>query len=426
MTGKRPTQRGSNGVNPASVGIGLLAIAVVLVLASVFLFKTDEAPAPSASPAASGASDKLASSGASQGVEPTEVSLVAVGDDLLHDELIAAAKTGNTYDFDNQFANIRADVQAADIAIINQETILTESDYSGYPNFGSPHEAADSIANAGFNVVTHATNHVLDRGTDSIRYTLNYWAANHLGVSVLGIHDSAAAASRITVVEKNGIRIAMLDYTYGMNGYTLPTDEEYLVDVMSDDRKAQVVDDIRRARATADLVVVFAHWGTEYQYSADDFQQQWGQLFADEGVDLVIGGHPHVVEPLEYVVGKDGNKMPCFWSLGNFISAQSDTFTMLGGMAKVSIVKDGDGARVKTCTLLPIVTHIGYGLDSFTTYKLSDYTEQLASQNYITAWSGGQAFSKAYLEDLFAQITGQRDEVVLQADGSAPASESTA
>lgn len=332
------------------------------------------------------------------------VDLIAVGDDLIHTSIYKSCKTGKGYNFDSLFQHVRKDIQAADLAVINQETILVDKNYSGYPSFGSPKAVADAIAKAGFNVVTHATNHTLDRGTGAITGTLKYWNKKYPDINILGIHKSKKAAGKITVVKKNGIKIAMLNYTYGLNGYRLPAGKGYMVDLLTTKNKSKIKKDIKKAKKKADFVIVFTHWGTEYRYSPDSSQKNWADFFLESGVDLLVGAHPHVLEPYKMLKGKNGKKMLVYYSLGNFVSSQNRVPRLLGGMAKVTIVKDSKGTRIKKYTMDPLVTHIG---KSYTVYKLSDYTDTLARKNAIRRISPSESFSVKSLKKLYKRITGR-------------------
>lgn len=346
------------------------------------------------------------SEGEAYGASQTRtVKLVAVGDDLLHTSVYQSCKTSHGYDFDPIFVHVKDETQGSDIAVINQETILVNGHYSGYPAFGSPKSVGKAIAKAGFNVVTSATNHAMDRGSSAILGTCAYWRHKHPSVTLLGIHSSKKDAAKIRVVKKNGIRIAMLNYTYGLNGIPLPRGKGYLVDLLASSRKAMISKQIKRAKKKSDFVIVFAHWGTEYRHSPDSSQRSWAKFFANRGVDLVVGGHPHVVEPLKTVKGKNGHKMRCFYSLGNFVSAQRQPACLLGGMAKVTIVKKGKArATVKACKMEGLVTHIGRKARSFTVYPLSQYTRKLAKKNWIHHWSSG-TFTAASLKRLFKRVS---------------------
>lgn len=333
----------------------------------------------------------------------SEISLVAVGDDLVHSEVYDACETDDGYDFNPVFSKVRDAVESADIAAINQETIMVDGDYSSFPAFGSPYEVADATAGAGFDLVTHATNHAMDRGADAVRGTLKYWEGKHPDVTVLGIHDDEDDAAQVSVVERDGIRVAMLNYTYDLNGFELPEGEDYLVDLLTDERRGQIARDIEQAEDAADFTVVFAHWGTEYESVPDESQREWSQFFADNGVDLVIGTHPHVLEPVEEIEGEGGNRMVCYYSLGNFVSDQDTVQCMLGGMAKVVIRKGRGDARIKSYSLEPLVTHIGAGKVSYTTYRLSDYSDKLGAEHHLAVNSGAD-LSVETLQNLFDSI----------------------
>lgn len=339
--------------------------------------------------------------------EPKTVDLIAVGDDLIHSPIYKSCKTRKGYNFDSLFKHVKKDIQGADISVINQETILVDRNYSGYPSFGSPKAVADSIARAGFNVVTHATNHTLDRGTGAISGTLKYWNKKYPNIKVLGIHKSKNAASKITVVKKNGIKIAMLNYTYGLNGYRLPARKSYMIDLLTSKNKNRIKKDIKAAKKSSDFVIVFAHWGTEYRHSPDSSQKQWANFFLNSGVDMLIGTHPHVLEPYKMLKGKNGHKMLVYYSLGNFVSSQNRVPRLLGGMAKITIAKDSKGTYVKKYGMDPLVTHISKNRSSYTVYKLSNYTDALAKRNYIRRISPREAFSVKSLKRLYKKATGR-------------------
>ena len=339
-------------------------------------------------------------SAATKKTQTKTVTMVAVGDNLIHTPIISAAKQKNgTNDFSMLFRNVKKYVKKADIAVINQETIFVDGNYSGYPCFGSPKKVGKAIVEAGFDVVQHATNHTMDRGTSAITGTLDYWKKRHPEIKILGIHNSKKEASKITVVNKNGIKIAMLNYTYGLNGFRLLYGQEYLVDLLGNEKK--IAADIKKAKKQADFVTVFVHFGTEYVYSPDYSQKKWTQFFADQGVDLMVGTHPHVLQPVKYVKGKNGNKMLAYYSLGNFASNQSQISRVLGGMAEITIVKDKRGTRIKSYDLEPLVTHFTPARNYYTVYKLSDYTDKLASKH-----AAGGVSVKA-LKQLFKSITGR-------------------
>lgn len=335
-----------------------------------------------------------------------EASMLVVGDNLISSTIIKAAYNGETYNFDSLFENIKEELDNADIKVINQETILVDdpNDYSGYPRFGSPLQVGEAIKEAGFNVVLHATNHAVDKGFSGIEQTLNFWD-KYPEITVLGIHESEEDSNEINVIEVNGIKIGMLNYTFGLNGLTIPSDKEFAVDTLYDTEK--IKSDIERSEYLSDLTIVFVHYGNEYVYNPSDYQIDISNIMAEAGADLIVGGHPHVVEPLDYITTSDNRTVPVYYSLGNFVSTQAEDPRMLGGMALIKITKKYDKISLD-CNLLPIVTQYEATADKkykpFTTYTLEDYNDSLGSKN-------ANGLSLDYLYDLWNSIVEEPDKV---------------
>lgn len=337
--------------------------------------------------------------------EPTEINIVMIGDMLMH---MGVQKSGmmddGTKNYDHLFTHIKDDVQAADIAIVNQEVMIggEELGLSGYPTFNCAFEVGDSLVNAGFNVVLHATNHTLDKGGIGVDNCINYWETKHPEIAYLGINKTAEDKQNIYVYQQDSIKIAILNYTYGTNGIALPTDRPYIVNLLDEDT---VVSDLAKAKEMADFIIVCPHWGTEYTMAETPEQQHWAQVFADNGADLIMGAHPHVVEPVSWITAADGSKTLCYYSLGNFISTQQNGYSMLGAMAKVTLVNDEEGnVTIKDYGIDPLVTHTLWGNAQMTTYKLSEYTNELAMQNRIRDYD--QSFTMQYLVDTCKQVFG--------------------
>lgn len=319
-------------------------------------------------------------------IEPVTVSLVAVGDMLMHTSASnPALMADGSYNYDYLFANVKDVIQNADVAVVNNEVVMAGNEIGniGYPTFNVRTELGDAEVAAGFDVALHATNHTMDQGAYGILNCLEYWNSAHPDMAVLGIHNSAETASDIYVRDVNGIKIAMLNYTYGLNGFEVPAGMEYTIDLMTESAKDKIASDIARAKELSDFVIVYPHWGTEYNLGTDESQQNWAQFFADNGVDLVIGTHPHVVEPVQWIDGANGNKTLVYYSLGNFVSVQYYNFSMLGGMARISITKDSDSTYISDYDMDFLVTHYTAGRSVITTYFLDDYTDELASQHAI-------------------------------------------
>lgn len=324
-------------------------------------------------------------------VESVTINLVSVGDMLMHRGASVPASCGNgVFNYDYIFSNVKKVISSADIAIVNNEVIMagnTLGQYGdgniGYPCFNVRTELGDAEVKAGFDVILGAGNHSMDQSVSGILNTVNYWKSAHPEISLLGLHDSAKSASNICVRDVNGIKIAMLNYTYGLNGYSVPKGYEYAVDLMNQDTKSKISADIGYAKKISDFIIVFPHWGTEYSFEESKEQQEWADFFAKEGVDLVIGTHPHVVQPVKWVTASNGHRMLVYYSLGNFISIQYYNYSMLGGMANLNITKDSSGTYISSYDIDFLVTHFVPGRTTVTTYFLDDYNDELASKHGI-------------------------------------------
>lgn len=340
---------------------------------------------------------------------PKTVTISMVGDVLLHEKVAdSGIMADGSYNYDHMFANVRDHIEKADIALVNQEVILGGRDLglSGYPNFNGAFEVGDSIAAAGFDIVLHATNHTLDKRKIAVENCMSFWSTKHPEIEVLGIHDSLEDQNNIYVREENGMKIAFLNYTYGTNGMPIPNDAPYIVDILSEDRLRR---DIAKAEELADFTVVLPHWGTEYILTSDYNQRYWANIMFQCGADLVIGTHPHVIEPIEMMT--DGNhSMLVYYSIGNFINATAQSGNgianrMVGGIANVTLSKDDEGkVAIADYGVTPIVSHVVSGSGRITTYKLSDYTNELARQNEIIAQD--PSFSLGYCYNLVERVFG--------------------
>ena len=310
---------------------------------------------------------------------PIRITLVAVGDNLLHMPIVRWCETADGYDFTPLYAEVKELVSAADIAFVNQESPLGGEGFapSGYPLFNSPQEAGLALADTGFNVINHANNHALDKGAKAVLATADFWQ-DVPDVAFIGVHRSEEEQQMVTVVEAQGCRFAWLAYSYGTNG--MPMAYGYLMNLINKDAIAA---DIERARALADAVIVSMHWGNEYQLTPSPEQRELAQFLADQGVMLVIGHHPHVVQPLEWLTGKDGNATLVMYSLGNFVSNQSRRNTMLEGMLFVAFWAKEDEIVIEECGVLPMVMHYERGYTAQCVYPFAAYSDDLARRHYI-------------------------------------------
>lgn len=342
-----------------------------------------------------------------QTVDVTTADIVAVGDNLIHSGLYKSGMNDSgVWNYDHLYQYVKEDIETADLACVNQETIYINdrNQLSGYPMFGTPPEIGDALVNAGFDVVTHATNHVMDRGEQGISDTLNFWKEKHPEMTVLGIHESQEEADKIQTVDVNGIRIAMLNYTYGTNGIPVPEDKPYLVDLFDPEEAAK---DIKRAKEISDVVMVFGHVGTEYVYEPSEESKEWVDFFLEQGVDIAVDSHPHVTEPYKMLTREDGHQMLVYYSMGNFISTQDAVPRLIGGMAKFTIEKKTTGNEseitVKDYTMEPVVAHWNHNTGDYATYKFSDYTDELARKHGLYGITYDE-LSVANLNNIFNNI----------------------
>ena len=265
--------------------------------------------------------------------ENYEASLIAVGDNLIHSSVFKDANKHanyNGYDFKPMITYIKDIVSNYDIGYFNQETILggTELGLSDYPTFNSPYEAGDAMLDAGFNLVSLATNHTVDRGKKAVVNSCAYWK-DKTDVLTSGSYCSDEERNEIKIAEVNNISYTMLNYTYGTNG--MPVSNDYLVnvwptdlDINDPDRdtkyqeyKKIVKDDIERVRDKVDVLIVAMHWGVEYTHTPTKYEVDMAEYLASLDVDLIIGTHPHVIQPVTWI-----DDTLVIYSLGNFISAQ--------------------------------------------------------------------------------------------------------
>ncbi|MBP5248234.1 MAG: CapA family protein [Fibrobacter sp.] len=316
----------------------------------------------------------------------TEVSFFAIGDVLFHTPLFKACKEDSSKcNFDYIFAPWKKDIQSADIAAVNQETIFVprEDGYASYPSFGSPEEVGIAEMEAGFDIITHATNHTIDRKASAVDYTIDFWTGKP--VLALGIHKTLAGKDSVVVYEKNGIRFSFVNFTYGLNGQKLPSDRPYLVDLL--DSNGNWVEMVKKAEASAEVTVAFMHFGTEYVDLPTEEAQTYAELAIDAGADILVCAHPHVIEPYGIYTTKAGNRALVYWSLGNFISNQQDISTNLGGVAKFTVRKvqkeNLSRVEVSSASFEGSVTQQEVG--NYHAIPLNAYSDSLAERHLLKA-----------------------------------------
>lgn len=415
----------------------LVSIAVLIVLCLVFNqmdYAMIRQPAAQAKKAADAQKQKEEKENAVQ-TKTTSATVISVGDNLIQPSLLASGQSEDgTWSYDSVYDNLRTDIQAADIAIVNQETPFTADHdlVSGTAPYATPTEVGDALVNAGFNVITSATSLIDDNGESMITDTLNYWKSSQPDVTLLGIHEKQSGAAAAKIIEANDIKIAFLDYTFP--SYENQSGQADSSSESSDDSSESTGDGseisgnrsgsssgsmvdyfnttdvaaaIKNARSQADCVIVSANWGKTEEPMPTEYEKEWANFLMEQGVDVVIGTNPNVLQPYGYLTDDAGHNMLIYYSLGNFVTGQETLKQLLGGMASFTIKKTIEGEQtsieIQDATLTPLVMHYSYENAAYTPYKLSEYTDALASQHSVREVIGDE-FSLENLQTKYDEI----------------------
>ncbi len=316
--------------------------------------KTDPLQAPGAD-----------SSAKPEGPEPDErervyqVKLAFVGDVLIHRSIYKDAKTEDGYDFRPMFEPVKKYIEEADIALANQESMIGGAalGLSDYPRFNGPSEVGDALKDAGFDVVNLANNHTLDRGPEAVENTIRHY--RDLGIQYTGAYLSEEDRQQLRTMDKNGVKFCFLSYTYGTNGIPVPEGKPYLVNLIDE---PTIREDVAKARGQSDVVVVSLHFGQEYVNMPNDEQKRIARAAAEAGATIIIGHHPHVLQPAEWIETEDGRKAFVVYSLGNFLAGQEGTRKRIGGILQLDVEKTVKGQdaciQVKRPTFIPTWIHM--------------------------------------------------------------------
>lgn len=347
--------------------------------------------------------------------KPTSAKLVAVGDNLMHRSCTLSAKNADgTYNFTKHFANMADIFKAADLAVISQDTVLGGIELGATSTetgiFNTAVELADGMADAGINVVLAANNHIMDEGSAGLNTMMSYFSTKYPNITLLGVNNSREAKDEPVYVETNNIKIAMINYSYGSNQTADLDASPYLLNQYDEDWLSDI---LKQAREEADFIIAFPFWGEQNSMDYTQEQERQAQFLADNGVDLIIGSYPHVVEPVKWITAENGDRTLVYYSLGNFQSIQNTVENMLGGQANVTISKEEDGTHISDYSLDFVVTHYEQResseyYDIVTTYPLADYTSDLAARHGMSV-SGNEEFNLASLQGLSSQILSKCD-----------------
>lgn len=318
--------------------------------------------------------------------------VIAAGDNLIHYSVYKNAEEyagGIGFDFKPIYKEVKYLVEEADVAVLNQETVISESNMicganTGALIFNSPPEVADAVIDCGFDVITMANNHLLDMGADGLEESIKFWnkKAEENDLTVLGAYLSEEDSENIRIREVNGIKIAFLAYAEHINGFEIPYDSPLRV-VMNAEEDV-IERQIKEAKEKADAVIVSAHWGGEDTFEVTDDRKILAQKMIDWGADVILGGHTHTPQTMEWLTREDGTKGFVYYSMGNFVCAQTDNFNVIGEMPDFDIVMDGTTDEVRLENVRCIPTIVQYDDGSFSNmriYPYSKYSEELANSH---------------------------------------------
>lgn len=325
--------------------------------------------------------------------QENSLSLIMAGDALIHSSVYDDAYDDGEYNFDKMLSLIKPIVKEHDLAFYNQETILggTKLGLSSYPSFNSPQEVGEAFTNAGFNIVSLANNHTLDRGRSAIISSNNYWKTKK-DVLVNGSSNSLEERNNIKIKEMNGVKYTLLAYTTTTNG--IKSDKSYYVNIYSEQ---QVKKDIQKVRDQVDLLLVSMHWGEEYSTDVTQEQEKIANYLSNLGVDIIIGHHPHVIEPIDYI-----DDTLVIYSLGNFLSGQEGLDRRIGLMVSVDIEKDEKGISIGNPTAFLTYTY----------YKSSNVKTNFKVYPFSKLNNTILPGYKSYYEDYMEIITERSGKVI--------------
>lgn len=325
-------------------------------------------------------------------IKTYKASLIATGDGLIHSPLYNAAKTGNgTYDFSNMLSLTKEKIKNYDLKYYNQETVFDDSKSpSSYPIFNTPSAFGQNMIDAGFNMVSLATNHSMDAGSTSAKKSASWWEAKG-NILATGMASSLEKRNQYQIKEINGIKYAMLSYTYGTNGIPVPNNEKFIVNVFNEE---QAKTDIQAVRDKVDVLIVAMHWGTEYKQDTTETQKAQAKFLADNGVDIVLGTHSHCIEPWEMI-----DDTVVFYSFGNFISnqmgAEEQKVRRVGSLGMFATLDITKIVNTEKNTTEIKIDNIGADL----TYTYRYYDSNISKNNYLVI--PFSMMSNNYLKDKY-------------------------
>lgn len=345
-----------------------------------------------------------------------------VGDNLIHETLYEGDDEYKVNrDFSQFYENIAPYFKNSDLAYINFETLCAgdEFGFSGYPDFNAPKEIIDALDDAGANWFSLASNHCLDRYPEGLLAELKDIEENHPDVTYTGVYSSPEASQKPVILDINGIKVGLATFAYGLNGRDKPEGYEWMIDTFQDNNGVmdyELIDKrLEDLKANSDVQIVSMHWGTEYANEINDLQAILAQYLNERGVDVIIGTHPHVIEPVEYLNSETQSTL-IYYSLGNFLSNQADMQTMVGGMAQFQVNLNSKTGHVLITdpTFTPTITWFDVGDHNFKGTTIHEYTPELAASHGLTG--DGHDMTLERIIGYVQSIVGQPDGIQVVLD----------
>lgn len=341
-------------------------------------------------------------------VEPINFTMTAIGDTLCHNTQYWDAYNSSTkqYDFSYVYDDIKDYTSSADITIGSLETTFAGEDrgYSNYPVFNSPDSLATGLKDIGVDVISLAGNHALDYGYSGICRTID--VLDNVGISHLGTYKSAEDQDKILIKDVKGVKIAFINYTYGTNGIPVPSDKPYCLNLIDKDLISKQIKQAKEQNV--DMIVACMHWGTEYKTSANDEQKELADFLFKSGVDIILGNHPHVIEPMEKktITLDDGSTKDVFvvYALGNFTADQRAEITRDSAILNLDITKDSDGKiLINRVSYVPIYMYKNSAARVHK-FKILDIEKSIANYD-----SGDTSIGSSVYSNLKVQLKKIRD-----------------
>lgn len=341
-------------------------------------------------------------------IEPINFTMTAIGDTLCHNTQYWDAYNSSTkqYDFSYVYDDIKDYTSSADITIGSLETTFAGEDmgYSNYPVFNSPDSLATGLKDIGVDVISLAGNHALDYGYSGICRTID--VLDNVGISHLGTYKSAEDQDKILIKDVKGVKIAFINYTYGTNGIPVPSDKPYCLNLIDKDLISKQIKQAKEQNV--DMIVACMHWGTEYKTSANDEQKELADFLFKSGVDIILGNHPHVLEPMEKktITLGDGSTKDVFvvYALGNFTADQRAEITRDSAILNLDITKDSDGKiLINKVSYVPIYMYKNSAAKVHK-FKILDIEKSIANFD-----SGDTSIGSSVYSNLKVQLQKIRD-----------------